>query len=464
MKRRVWLVLTGLWLLLAAGASAEELRFPAQVQPFVRTELTVEAPADGRLTIRLWNALGEQQPIVKDATVHAGENTFVWDATTYGGMPLAPGACRAMAMLERADGTRHWMRAGFCVESPIATLHYALPCGEVFSHKRASPWFVDCAVTAQCVVNLEIYSDAERTQLAASVRKKVNNSGFFRMVWNGERNGRKLAEGDYYVKVYASGSEDRAFTFPLKVQNQRPAQAELGPTGPLLPAALDDASVWQAITAPIAVVNIDAEDHQRLYAGPTPKSGVVGNVHGQSQGLEVLEVGKTYTRVRAWRHEDDTCVEGYVPTRKLKMVAPNTRYGVLINKATQTLTVYERGKPIAHARVSTGLKAEDKAFRETRRGAFLTTDRVMPFESKGFRYEYAIRIDGGNLIHQVGYRPGANAMDFSEQTAQLGERASEGCVRVDWRAQEEGSINAYWLWTHLPYGTKVLVVDWETGV
>lgn len=148
-----------------------------------------------------------------------------------------------------------------------------------------------------------------------------------------------------------------------------------------------------------------------------------------------------------------------MPTKKLKIVTPNTRYGVLINKATQMLTVYEQGKPIGHARVTTGLKAEDKAFRETRRGAFITTDRVAPFESKGFRYEYAIRIDGGNLIHQVGYVQSAEGMDFDTQLAQLGERASEGCVRVDWRAREEGSVNAYWLWTHLPYGTKVLVVD-----
>ncbi len=459
MKVRVWLALTGLWLLLAAGAAAEGLRVPQQVRPFAATELTVDAPSDGLVTIRLWDALGEQQPIVKNLAVHAGENTLTWDGTTYGGMPLNPGSCRAMAVLDGADGNRHWMGAGFRVGDPIATLHYALPSGEVFSHKRASPWFVDCAVTAQCVVKLEIYADAEMTQLAVSLRRKINNSGFFRVVWNGERDGRKLKEGDYFVKVYASGAEERAFTFPLKVQNQRQAQAELAPTGPLLPAALDDASVWQAMTAPMVVVDIEAEDHQRLYAGPNPKSDVVGNVHGQSQGLEVLEVGKSYTRVRAWRHEDDTCVEGYVPTKKLKIVTPNTRYGVLINKATQMLTVYEQGKPIGHARVTTGLKAEDKAFRETRRGAFITTDRVAPFESKGFRYEYAIRIDGGNLIHQVGYVQSAEGMDFDTQLAQLGERASEGCVRVDWRAREEGSVNAYWLWTHLPYGTKVLVVD-----
>ena len=48
--------------------------------------------------------------------------------------------------------------------------------------------------------------------------------------------------------------------------------------------------------------------------------------------------------------------------------------------------------------------------------------------------------------------------DFSAQAAQLGQRASEGCVRVDWRTDEDHGVNAYWLWTHLPYRTKVLVL------
>ena len=48
--------------------------------------------------------------------------------------------------------------------------------------------------------------------------------------------------------------------------------------------------------------------------------------------------------------------------------------------------------------------------------------------------------------------------DFSDQASRLGQRASEGCVRVDWRTDDEYTINAYWLWTHLPWRTKVLVL------
>ena len=60
----------------------------------------------------------------------------------------------------------------------------------------------------------------------------------------------------------------------------------------------------------------------------------------------MVEPGARYTLVRAWRHEDGAYVEGYVPTKKLKMVLPGTRYGVVIDKTAQTLTVYEAGKPV----------------------------------------------------------------------------------------------------------------------
>ena len=48
--------------------------------------------------------------------------------------------------------------------------------------------------------------------------------------------------------------------------------------------------------------------------------------------------------------------------------------------------------------------------------------------------------------------------DFSIQSALLGTKASHGCVRIQNRPDENG-INAYWLWTHLPYHTKVLILD-----
>lgn len=108
--------------------------------------------------------------------------------------------------------------------------------------------------------------------------------------------------------------------------------------------------------------------------------------------------------------------------------------------------------------VSSGLMAQDKLFRETRAGAFLTTDRMINFKSEGYMYNYAIRIDGGNLIHSLGCKLRGAKWDYSEHLMELGKKASHGCVRMDTRMNEQG-LNAYWVWTHIPYYTKVLVID-----
>ena len=366
---------------------------------------------------------------------------------------LLGGACAsAEGILPTASPTEQAPPTPEPTEAP-PLLEYALPGADELY--RGETWFAECSITGACTVRLAFYADEAMTDPVASIRKKLNGSGQFRVPWNGRADGRRVKPGRYWGRVHAEGQRANAAVFTLDVYDEQRPGIALAPTGPLLPDSLDDADVWRAMTAPLVVVDIEATAHQKLYAKPSGKSAVRGTVHGQSQGLEVLDVGERYTLVRAFRHEDGALTEGYVPTRRLKVVAPRTRYGLLIDKAAQTLTVYERGRPIGQTLVSTGLQAKDKLFRETRAGAFLVVGRVSPFESKGFRYEYAIRFDGGNLLHQVGW---SDAAGFEPQLAQLGEKASEGCVRVDSR---EGAVNAYWLWTHIEYGTKVLVLDDE---
>ena len=453
------MLLAGLLLCASAMAQGLSAELPDAVRSYQPAEIAVNAPWPGWLTIQIWNDAGPQLPLCENLPVQAGRNVLRWDATSFGGMPLRAGKYHLLLRLTGEDGQRSVTHTFLAVERAAAALIYALPSGETLYHRRTEPWFVDCAVTGAGVVCLEGYTDESLTDRFVSIRKKLEGSGRFRIAWNGESNGRRASEGRYWMRAYLEGREADAVVFPLEIQNGREPVPELGPTGPLLPDIRDDENLWQAMLTPVAVVDIEAEDHQRLYLAPDPDSDVVGQVHGQSQAVEVVETGARYTLVRAWRHEDGAPVEGYVPTKKLKMVLPSTRYGVVIDKSAQTLTVYEAGKPVGCARVSTGLKAPDKAFRETRAGAFLTTDRLVSFDSGGYRCDYPIRIDGGNLLHQVGYRERADGMaDFSDQTAQLGQRASEGCVRVDWRTNDEYTINAYWLWTHLPWRTKVLVL------
>ena len=287
-------------LMLCAAARAQGLSvvLPDAVRPYQPAEVAVDAPRPGRLTLLIWNEAGPQLPLCEDLPVEAGRNTLVWDATSYGGMPLRAGRYHLLLRLAGEDGRREAAQAFVTVERPAAALIYALPSGETLYHRRSEPWFVDCAVTGAGVVRLECYADEGLTQRFASIRKRLEGSGRFRIAWNGEADGRKAPEGRYWMRACLEGREEDAIVFPLEIRNGREPAPELGPTGPLLPDLRDDESLWQAMLTPVAVVDIEAEDHQCLYLAPDPDSGVVGQVHGQSQAVEVVETGALYARAR----------------------------------------------------------------------------------------------------------------------------------------------------------------------
>ena len=316
-------LLTCLLLCTSAKGQGLSLDLPDTVRPYQPAEITVEAPRPGQLTIQLRSEAGPELPLCENLPVEAGRNTVRWNATSYGGMPLRAGRYHLLARHTDEDGGHSTAHAFVTAERAAAALIYALPSGETLYHRRTEPWFVE-------------------------------GSGRFRIAWNGQVDGRKASEGRYWMRACLEGREEEAFVFPLEIRDGSEPVPELAPTGPLLPDIRSDENLWKAILAPAAVVDIGAEEHQRLYLSPDPGSDVVGQVHGQSQAVEVVEPGARYTLVRAWRHEDGAYVEGYVPTKKLKMVLPGTRYGVVIDKTAQTLTVYEAGKPMGRARVSTG--------------------------------------------------------------------------------------------------------------
>ena len=81
------------------------------------------------------------------------------------------------------------------------------------------------------------------------------------------------------------------------------------------------------------------------------------------------------------------------------------------------------------------------------------------FAQDGYRYEYPLRYDGGNYIHGVGYSRTSRVRDYSENQKLLGQKASHGCTRVSVTLQEGCKFNIYWLWAHLPYHTRVIILD-----
>ena len=81
------------------------------------------------------------------------------------------------------------------------------------------------------------------------------------------------------------------------------------------------------------------------------------------------------------------------------------------------------------------------------------------FAQEGYRYEYPLKYDAGNMIHGAGFVRTGRARDYSDTLPKLGQKASHGCTRVSPFSTELFPINMYWLWIHLPYHTRVIVLD-----
>jgi hypothetical protein len=213
--------------------------------------------------------------------------------------------------------------------------------------------------------------------------------------------------------------------------------------------------------APVAVGDGGEGKGFYIHAAKGGRGDHVGTINCRTVGLNILRIDDDgWVLVGAWRQLDGAYVEGWAKRDAIIMVRPSPRYGVVVHKQEQTLTVYEDGHPIGTTQISTGLVRRKFPRADTHSGTYLVGSRLSGFWRDGYYYEYPLRIDGSNLIHSVGYKTLNGLPNYTDNTAMLGQKASHGCIRVDVRVTEENSgINAWWLWTHLEPDTKVLVTE-----
>lgn len=328
---------------------------------------------------------------------------------------------------------------------------YLLPAGDTLYQGESLE--VDYMTPQKGWLNVRLLTERGETASKWKIQCKPDVPRLFRL--EGGEGKKALAPGRYALVFSLSDLKDSEERIEVTVLPKRQLLPVL-PTEPggFLPADNSPAAILKALYAPIAVADVGALAHQKLTAAPGGGKAV-GQVHGQTQALNVLRIEGEYAYVGAFTHEDGAYVEGYVPLKKIKMVEPNTRFGLVADKNAQTMTVYEDGEAIAELPISTGLMAKDKLFRETHAGAFVLEARVPAFSQGGFTYDSCIRYSGGNLLHGVGFQLKNGQRDESEQEALLGQKASHGCIRVG----ESENINADWLWRNLPRNTKLLILD-----
>ncbi len=430
-----------------------------KIRPYEMTGLSIHIPDEGNLRL---NAVvnGESIALYPEMEVHTGILTLPFEGLDAAGQPLPRGKAVLTAALHH-ESQALTGEAAVNILEPAAALSFAILAVEMMPNDAGEDLLVDYQLTRPGRLKAAVYAaeNPQRTLKTWSIDR--GDTLPHRFQWDKCVSGQPLPAGDYLLTLEIENSPQKALERRFTLTEEPVAALPLLPTekGAFLPESLDEASVWTTVIAPVTVADVGSLQHQKIYIQPSENSASLGVVHGQTAALEVLEVNTDgFTRVRAARHGDGVFVTGYVPTAKLKTVLPDTRYGLLIDKGRQMLSVYERGKLKGELPVSTGLYVPpgDSSF-DTLAGAFLTEDRIAGFSSEGFRYRSAIRIDGGNLIHETGHRLNAGKPNFSEQQQALGAKASHGCVRVDNRLSDQG-LNAWWLYATLPRNTKVLVL------
>lgn len=225
-------------------------------------------------------------------------------------------------------------------------------------------------------------------------------------------------------------------------------------------ASATDEEIWAALTRTMISVDEDERNSVSVLATPESNGKKLAQVNGLTQGLNVVgEVGD-WSIVEVFRNEDSAFTRGYIRTSRLRTVEPDQEYGVTIDKATQTLTVWHNGERVGSVPVCTGLANAENPGRETPAGEYILATRMGTREMQMGYCEYAIRLSGDVWIHEIPSTK-RKGTDFSAMQDVLGEKATRGTIAVAHESSEDGAINMEWIWEMLSSHKRVKVLIFD---
>ncbi|MCR5567137.1 MAG: CapA family protein [Clostridiales bacterium] len=431
------------------------------IHPYADNGFRVSAPERGTLEIRIHDSICVYRVIRQET--EAGETVIHWDGCGYNREKLYEKTYTVTAELTAVSGQVYNVSFDSPVEYPAQCLQYALPSSDIMYLDRPEDWFLEFRTVTKGTVAVSVRScaDPEETYdyTAMAGGGKISRKTFPELA------GRKQIPpaGEYTVRISEISIPEEAYEYPLRIEQTAPASEPVAVTGAILPdREMSDAELWNLMMKPSVVIDIDSFKHQDIFQEPDPASPSLGTLHGQSQGVEVIRIDGEWALIGAYNHEEAAYTEGWVPLSRLKTEAPRGAYALLIDKRKQTLTVYRNGEVLDTLLISTGRAEKGSLYQETSAGCFLTGYHRVNFSMNGKKYDYVIQYDGGNLLHQTPYDWGQQKKDFTLGRGYLGAKASHACIRIQ-PEPGAGGLNAYWLFTHLPYHTRVMILDdpWE---
>ena len=449
------ILLCSIWVSACSG-NAFEIKRVGNIHSYENNAFRVYTEEDGDLTIRIHDDVCVYRELKK--RISAGETTVEWDGCAYNKEKLYEKTYTVTAEFQTVSGQTHTASFLSPVEYPGQCLQYALPSSKILYLDTAETWFIEYRTVKDGTVMLTLTEDGQE-EASYSYKLPTTGGRINRKDFSDISKTKKPEPGKYFLRIYEASKPEEIYEYLLNIYEEKPENTSVSVTGAIMPDRdMSDEEIWEMMMKPSVVINIDFFKHQDVYEKQDVKSRSLGTLHGQTQGVQVIEIDGTWALIGAWNHEEGEYVEGWVPLQKLKTEEPAEEYGLLVDKQKQTMSIFYQGKVIDTLFISTGRAERNSLYQETSAGCFLTGYHRVNFSTNGKKYDYVIQYDGGNLLHQTPYDWGKNKKDFTLGRGYLGAKASHACIRIQ-PDPAEGGLNAYWLFTHLPYHTRVIILD-----
>ena len=403
--------------------------------------LTISASAPGFLSLYLLDRDGNLYlTIAENMEIHSNANTIDFAAVDNDGNPLTPGKYMFSAQLTNQFG----LTSTVITRNTTLNENPALDLEETVATAPAAATTNTAKTTTTASTTKTTTSEKTATAAKATAAPKATPVPETLEYAAGES---KMGDEGLLIGV---GVSDVA------------AQTDAGYWG--LTSSASDAEIWAAITRKMVGVNVDESESAYIYDSPVSGRKKIGTVSGISQGLNVItERGDGWALVEAFRNEDGAFVRGYIKADKLRPVDPNPNYGIVIDKAAQTLTVFKDGARVGSCKVTTGLATPKYPHRETPAGEFITVTRRGSVEYYGTGYftKYTIRLNGNYYLAETPTTKKNGTKFVEEIVSSLGTKGTRGTICIANEASTDGGINAKWIWdmTDANKRVKVLIFD-----
>ena len=212
-------------------------------------------------------------------------------------------------------------------------------------------------------------------------------------------------------------------------------------------ATIEDSKYPKApVIEDIYVVNGEQTSRYYIYKEPKWNSKVIGYLYGDLTELKILDKVGEFSYVEASNYGTAEKIKGYIASSYIKKVSPTATQSILVDISDQRVYVYEKNKLIREIICSTGKNGTD-----TPTGRFLIGDRGSSFSGPGYTCYNYVRFNYNYLFHSVLYYRGTTSV-IKYIEAQLGNRASHGCIRLP-------GEDAKWFYNNIKTGTLVTIQD-----